>query len=143
MSGDRWLGAAGLALASASAALPWHVWSSPDSYARPRLALERLDDDPALSVFLPRREPIGRERLVTGTVRPAAPRIDAGPAAGAPTIVFATATHALARLPGASELTLLRPGSPLEGGDSVARLVLVDGRWSVRTARGRTLPVAR
>ena len=136
MSVDHLLAAAGLGLAIASAALPWHVWSNPDSYGHPRVQLERLDavlnEDPGVAAFAPRRE----ARVVTGSVAPV-------PKVGAPTIVFATATHALARLPGSPEITLLRPGSKLGDGDAVRAIELGDGRWTVLTAKGRRLSVSR
>lgn len=152
MSADQVLAAAGLGLAFASAALPWHVWSNPGAYGPPRIAFERLDDDPAFRRMLPtRREAPG---LVTGGVAssavrtvaageepPRAPPIDARPR-NEPRIVYATATYALARFEGRAELALLRPGSRLDGGDRVERFALSAGRWVLVTARGRRLAVA-
>ena len=57
--------------------------------------------------------------------------------------MFATATHALARLPGAADVTLLKPGSQLGAGDAVERIEMVGGRWTLLTTRGRRLAVAR
>ena len=138
MSVDHLLAAAGVSLALGSAALPLHVWTSPESYGRPRIVLERLDEersggDRDFAAFAPRREPV----LVTGSV-PSPPK-----RAPAPVIVFATATHALARLPGTSEIALLRPGSKLGDGDAVASIALRDGRWTVLTRNGRALAVSR
>ena len=127
---DRLLAALGVTLALGAAALPWHVWRNPHAYAPPRLVLERLDEDAAVAAFLPQREP----PLITGSVARAEPV--------APRIVFATGTHALARLPGASDLTILRRGSRI-GDDVVAGFAMRDGRWVVRTGSGTVLAVSR
>ena len=139
MNVDHVLGAVGLGCAIGAAALPWHVWSNPDRYSPPRIVFERLDDDPAVAAFVPLRE----VPLVTGAI---APRIDeAAPSVGAaePRLVFVSATHALARLPGVAELTLLRPGSKLGDGDAVASFALREGRWTLMTRKGRVLAIGR
>lgn len=130
MTGDHLLAAAGLALALASAALPWHVWTNPSAYEGPRLALERLD--PAGSEPPTVRAAAGPP-LVTGSITPPPP-------ARRPTLVFVSATHALARFPDRADLALLRVGSRL-GEDRVARFELHDGRWAVLTAGGAVLSV--
>lgn len=155
MKSDHLLAAAGLALAAASAALPWHVWANGEAYVPPRMAFERLDDrlagepaDPRLAALPPIGgfdEPFVTGSINPGSIRPAvagAIRPTASPVANTPTLVFATATHALARWPGRAELALLRPGSALEG-DTVARMEMRDGRWTLVTARGRRFAVGR